>query len=174
MASSRDELNRLRKHFERAQGWLLLGKHDEAAAALEEIPPGLRGIPEVMKFRLQLYLEAGRWACAEPVARQLVAAEPDEPAHWVQLAFATRRCESISAAELILQEANLRFPTVPVIWFNLACYAAQQGRLNEVGGLLEEACRLESAYRQLAREDPDLAPYWASGGPGSAGATGGA
>lgn len=165
MPPTREEQNLLRKHFERAQGWLLLEKYDEAAAALEEIPPGLRDVPAVTKFRLQLYLEAKRWACAEPVARQLVAAEPDDPAHWVQLAFATRRCESISAAEQILQEASIRFPTIAVIWFNLACYAAQQGRLNEVSGLLDEACRLEAGYRQLAREDPDLAPYWISLGP---------
>jgi Flp pilus assembly protein TadD len=96
--------------------------------------------------------------------------EAHDPQHWVNLAFAVRRAKSIAEAEPILREARLRFPGVAVIWFNLACYSAQQGRFGEVGDLLREAIRLEPDLAEAAMVDPDLAPYRAGDAGGGAAA----
>jgi tetratricopeptide (TPR) repeat protein len=148
------------KHFERAQGWLLLEKFAEAARSLRAIPPAFRRRPEVVLVRAALYLAAKDWKRAEPVLRQVLKHEADDPQHWVNLAFAVRRAKSLAEAEPILLEARRRFPQVAVIWFNLACYAAQLGRLDEVPTLLREAIRLEPDFKEPAKADPDLAPYW--------------
>ena len=150
MDHSREEQLRLAKHFERAQGWLLLDKFEEAASALQEIPPVFHRSPEVMFFRGQLHLAAKQWALAEPVLRQVLRDYPDEPQHWVSLAYVVRRAISIAEAEPILREARQRFPAVALIWFNLACYAAQQDRLSEVRDLLAEALRLEPQLLEQA------------------------
>ena len=159
MENSREDQCRFAKQFDRAQGWFLLDKFDWAAAALKEIPTVFQLRPEVVLFRAQLHLSAGQWDLAEPVLRELRDHEPDEPQHWVNLAFAVRRAKSIAEAELILRAAGERFPTVALIWFNLACYAAQQARLGEAGELLREALRLEPGLKAQAVTDPDLAPY---------------
>ena len=161
MEPSREDQLLFAKHFERAQGWLLLEKLDDAAKALRKIPLAFRRRPEVVLVRAALYLAAKDWKRAEPILRQVLKQDADEPQHWVNLAFAVRRAKSIAEAEPILLEARRRFPQVAVIWFNLACYAAQQGRLTEVPTLLREAIRLEPHFKEPAKTDPDLAPYWA-------------
>jgi len=166
--SSREDQLTFAKHFERAQGWLMLDKFEEAARSLRKIPPAFRRRPEVTLVRAQLYLATKQWKRAEPSLRQLLKLEADEPQHWVNLAFAVRRAKTIAQAETILLAARQRFPKVAVIWFNLACYAAQQGRLAEVPTLLREAIRLEPQFKEPAKTDPDLAPYWAGNTQGGA------
>ena len=162
MEPGRDERLKFTKHFERAQGWLLLENYAAADRALRAIPAAFRGRPEVDQFRAQLHLSAGRWARAVPLLRRLVKQEPNEPQYWVSLAFATRRAQSIEEAEQILVEASRRFPHEAVIWFNLACYANQQGDIPNALGLLRAAVNRDVAYRDLAKTDPDLAPLWAA------------
>ena len=90
--------------------------------------------------------------------RQLLAIDDTEPQFWISLAYAVRRSKSIKAAEPILQDARRKFPAVALISFNLACYAAQESRLEEAKLLLSEALRLEPELQALAETDPDLAP----------------
>jgi predicted Zn-dependent protease len=141
MDPGREDELKFAKHFERAQGWLLLENHAAAARALRLIPAGFRGRPEVTQFRAHLHMAAGQWRRAEPLLRQLRKRNPDDPQHGVSLAYAVRRAKS-------------------VIWFNLACYAAQQGRFAEACDRLREAGRREDGYRELAKTDSDLTPFW--------------
>ena len=162
MEEGREDQLRFAKHFERAQGWLLLNNYAAAARALRLIPVAFRRRPEVTQFRAQLHLSAGQWHRAEPLLRQLRKQHPDDPQFSVSLAFAVRRAKSIEAAEQILFEARQRFPEVAVIWFNLACYAVQQGRLAEARDWLREAASRESGFHELAKADSDLIPFWAA------------
>ncbi|HEY8994801.1 MAG TPA: hypothetical protein VIM71_09080 [Lacunisphaera sp.] len=160
MEPGREDQLKFAKHFERAQGWLLLENYAAADRALRLIPPAFRGRPEVAQFRAQLHLSAGRWTRAVPLLRRLQKQAPGEPEYAVSLAFAVRRAQSIQAAERILLAARERFPAEAVIWFNLACYAAQQGRFDDARDRLREAVSRESIYRDLAKTDTDLTPFW--------------
>lgn len=162
MEPGREDQLKFAKHFERAQGWLLLENHAAAERALRLIPLAFRERSEVAQFRAQLHLSAGRWARAVPLLRRLQKQDPAEPQYAVSLAFAVRRAGSIQAAEQILLAARERFPGEAVIWFNLACYAAQQGRLADAHDWLREAVHRESAYRDLAKTDSDLVPFWSA------------
>lgn len=158
MDPTRETRLQFQKYFEYAQGWLLLENVEEAARSLARIPADYRERPEVRRLRLDVFLAAGQWREAVPLARQLVEAEPGEVGHWISLAYALRRAESLPPAEEVLGEASRRFPACALIWFNLACYAAQQGRLAEARTLLATALRLEPAMEELARTDADLQP----------------
>ncbi len=158
--NSRTDQLKFAKYFGHAQGWLLLDKFDLAAEALHEIPSAFQIRPEVVLFRAHLHMAAEQWTLAEPVLRQLLEESADEPQYWINLAFVVRRAKSIAEAEVILLEARQRFPAVALIWFNLACYAAQQDRLRDVSELLQEALRLEPGLSAQAQTDSDLKPYW--------------
>ena len=160
MDEPRENLLQFAKHSERAQGWLLLENHAAAGRALRLIPPAFRRRPEVEELRAQLHLAAGQWRRAEPILRRLRKQHPSDPHYSVSLAFAVRRAKSIGAAEQILLEARERFPDLAIIWFNLACYAAQQGRLAEARDWLREAGQRDRDYRERAKTDSDLTPYW--------------
>ncbi|HEX2860452.1 MAG TPA: hypothetical protein VHN79_02385 [Lacunisphaera sp.] len=168
METDREHQLAFAKHFERAQGWLLLENYRATARALRLIPPAFRRRPEVEQFRAQMHLAAGEWRRAEAILRRLRKADPADPQFSVSLAFAVRRGRSLDAAEKILLEARERFPEVAVVWFNLACYAAQQGRFDDVRDWLRQAVRLEIGFRELAKTDADLIPFWKAVATGTA------
>ncbi len=93
------------------------------------------------------------------VAKKLAEWSPDEPGHFVHLAYATRRAESIQTAQEILERLH---PNEPTIQFNLACYEAQMGNLDRAKVNLAAATRIDPKYRLVALEDPDLEPIWGS------------
>jgi tetratricopeptide (TPR) repeat protein len=160
--TAREEKQSLEKHLSYARGWLELGKIDEAALELEEVPPGLKLDPSLLSFRCDLYKSAGQWDMLASISKHLVGVERLEPWHWLNWAYGTRRHESIQAAERILLRAQEEHPKSATIHFNLACYASQQGRFAETAELLGRAITLDARFKEMAADDPDLAPYWAS------------
>lgn len=143
-----------------ARGWLMLGRADEAARSLDEVPVAQQHTVATLALRCQVFLDTGECALAAAIARRLAMAEPGEPQHWISLAYAVRRCESVAAARDILLEALPRFPLCATIPYNLACYAAQLGDFAEARKLLDQAIGLDPDFREAARTDPDFDPLW--------------
>ena len=81
-------------------------------------------------------------------------------------AYALRRMTggSVKAALDALLPAADRFPSQPMIAFNLACYACQLGRLEEAREWLRKAMDVgdEKEIKTRALDDPDLEPLWAN------------
>jgi Flp pilus assembly protein TadD len=132
----------------------------EAARTLEEIDPEDRTRTEVLGARVDCYIAAKNWAMAVEVARHLVEVEPGNAAWWINLAYATRRAESVERAESLLLRAHKLHPDNAIIAFNLACYACVTGRLEEARIHLEHAIELDNKIRTLALHDEDLKPLW--------------
>ena len=55
-----------------------------------------------------------------------------------------------------MAEAFNRHPDVPLIAYNLACYACVLGRLDEANDLLTLAFKMDDSLRKGALDDPDL------------------
>lgn len=147
-----------------AEGWLELGNASEAAAELESIPSELREHPAVLEMRWQIYAKEENWDAAKEIARSIVTQMPDVPDGWLHLAYATRRATggSVQAAWDVLLQAAKRFPGVPLISYNLACYACQLGQLDVAREWLRKAFDVGEAarYRLMALKDSDLKPLW--------------
>jgi Flp pilus assembly protein TadD len=112
-------------------GYRELGMFDDAANALEKIEPEDKTRMEVLYARVDIYLGARKWDMAAVVASHLVKADPENPAAWINLAYAVRRAENIEAAEAILLKARALHPKSALIAFNLACYASVAGHMEE-------------------------------------------
>jgi predicted Zn-dependent protease len=151
------------RRISHAQGYLALGLVAEAAAELGKLPPDAAQRPEALAVRLAVLHEQEKWEEVRDLARQLVGHTPGEPALWVSWAYATRRAESLEAAEKILRAAALQHPSEPTIQFNLGCYACQRGDLHTAREHVDRAIALDSKFTQLAATDPDLAPLRAAG-----------
>ena len=48
-------------HLTAAQGWLELGNHEEAFEELEQIDAPLRGHPDVLEVRWDIYASIEKW-----------------------------------------------------------------------------------------------------------------
>lgn len=147
-----------KRRLSHARGYLDLGMLAEAAAELERIPAPENTALEFLEVRLALLQEQKKWPALRDLAREYAFRAPEEPAAWVTWAYATRRADSIPAAQEILLKAIPHHPSNGTIQFNLACYASQLGNLVDARHHLDLAIALDKNFAAAATKDPDLAP----------------
>ena len=85
---------------------------EEADSELEEIDPLCRHLPEVLIARVAIYSALKKWELMAIVGKKLVEWNSEEPGHFVDWAYATRRAESMHLAHAILTRAENCTPTM--------------------------------------------------------------
>lgn len=143
-----------------AIGYYELGMFQDSYDELEKLPPELKTTREVLSIKADILTKLESWKLLREVSRFLVKMWPNDPQHLISHAFATRRSISIVEAEKILLEAVSFHADEPIVHFNLACYAAQQARLEKAAQHLGEAIKLDPQVRKMALDDKDLEPLW--------------
>jgi tetratricopeptide (TPR) repeat protein len=141
-----------------ASGFAELSLFQEAVQELEELPEPSKELPTVLMVWLEIYQRWQKWSEAESVATRLVEMEPEEPSWPVALAYAIRRSRGLVFANEVLLPAGEKFPNCGTIQFNLACYAAQLGKLDEARQRVVRAIQLDTGFAAMAKTDPDLEP----------------
>ncbi len=141
-----------------AEGYLALGMKREAAEALGEMVAEENDTLPALAMRAAVFHELADWPRAAEAATLLCERSPEDARHWIQRAYAVRRSRTIEDARTILLEALERHPGEAMIRFNLACYEAQLGRIENARGYLADACRMDPGCVELAKTDPDLEP----------------
>ncbi len=144
-------------------GWLELSNPTEAGEELARIRIDLLDHPDVLEVRWDVCAATRSWEAALPVAEKLVEIAPDRASGWLHRAYALRRATSggLPAAWDVLRPAYNLFPKMPLISYNLACYAAQLGRLDEAWDWLHKAMEAAgdvAAIKSMALRDSDLEP----------------
>ena len=147
-----------RRQLSYAEGYLLLGMKAQAAEALDQISGEDRDATPVLAMWMTVHNERGDWAKATQAGAVVCEREPQIAHHWIQWAYATRRHAGIAAARDILMRGVGLHPREAVFHFNLACYEAQLGHLDDARAFLDTACGLEADFSEFAKTDPDLAP----------------
>lgn len=149
-------------HLEAAQGWLGLGDCQSALDELELIDPVIRSHPDVLAVRCDIYTAAMKWPEVAAVAWTLVNLNPDRPSGWVRRSFALHGLKRTQLAFDLLLPAARKFPEIPTIPYNLACYCAQLGKLEEARRWLQQSYEVGNGrmLKWAARCDPDLAPLF--------------
>jgi predicted Zn-dependent protease len=146
-----------------ARGLLTLERPDEAGAELAHLPAELQSTPEVLALRGAVLQAQERWPEMESVLAELVVAQPREAGWWIMWGYATRRANSVAAAQAVLREAELRHPRDATIQFNLGCYACQLDQLAEAATRIRRAVKLDESFAALVATDEDLAALRATG-----------
>lgn len=152
-------------HAVAAIGWLELGNPVEAGEELARVSAANLNHPDVLELRWAVCAEGKSWDAAAEVAGSLVAVAPERSSGWVHRAYAVRRMRggSLERAETLLLAAFDKFPRESVIPYNLACYTAQLGRLDEAWDWLLRAAAIEgkiAVIRERGLCDADLEPLW--------------
>ena len=151
-------------HYLRAaQGWLELGNDQEANEELERITPQLRAHPDVLEVRWHIYAKEAKWDACVDIASAIVKQAPESSFGWIHRSFALHVLKRTQEAfDYLLPVAN-KFPKVWTIPYNLACYCAQLGRLDECQAWFKQAMAIdEQTVKRVALDDPDLKPLWDS------------
>ena len=156
-------------HLRAAQGWLELGNHLEANEELERITPQLRAHPDVLEVRWAIYANAKKWEACVDIADAIIKLAPDRAEAWIHRSFALHELKRTQEAFDQLLPVADRFPKVWTVPYNLACYCAQLGRLDQCQEWFKKAMAIdEHTVKRASIDDPDLKPLWdsMSGTPG--------
>jgi predicted Zn-dependent protease len=151
-----------RFQLEAAEGWLMLGNPEEAHEELEKITGEAAYHPTVLSMRWQVYAGAGWWEAASVVSKALCELAPQSAAAWICQANTMRHYKGVVEAWSVLLGVVNRFPDDAIMRYNLACYAAQMGLLEESCGWLVQAFEMEEStqLKLAAIYDSDLQPLW--------------
>ena len=146
------------------RGYLGLGLLADAERELVLAEEGGVGAAAVEELRIALLHEKQDWPALRALTRSVIARGGADAGVWISCAYATRRADSLAAAEAVLLEAENFFPAEPTIQFNLGCYACQSRDLVAARKRVDRAIELEPRFREAAASDPDLAALRAAEG----------
>lgn len=146
-----------KRRLSHARGYLELGMVAEAAGELAQLSGPDADAPEALALRIAVLHDQENWPAVRDLARQFVRRDEADAAVWVTLAYATRRADSLIAAEIILLQAEKHFPQEATIQFNLGCYACQRGDVKEARRRIRQAIGLDEKFKEAAATDADLA-----------------
>jgi predicted Zn-dependent protease len=149
--------------FRAAQGWFELGLPAEADRELAALPDTWRGAPEVLKLRFHVARARKRHEAAGEVAEELIQKSPKELWGWLYRSQARHWLGKSGEAFTLLLPMQKSWPKAFEIPYDLACYCAQTGRLDEARLWYRKALTLTKnpgGVRAMALEDPDLRPLW--------------
>ena len=151
-------------HVRAAEGWMELGCRDEAELELGRVSALNRHHPDVLETEWSVTAARLDWKRGVVIGELLVTLYPERANGWLHRAYALRRVENggLSRARESLLLAPDQFPDEPVIPYNLACYAAQMGELDEARKWLKRAVSVGrfDKVKAMALADSDLAPLW--------------
>lgn len=150
-------------HLAYAAGYLQLGMIPEARTEIESLGPEDRASPAALALRLELAMVEENWAEVIARAPELVARDNTGERPWIAWAYALRELKRIEEArDTLLTGARLIKKPSLLVAYNLACYACLLGDLPEARRLLDGVFAKDDSWREIAREDDDLADLRAS------------
>lgn len=139
-----------------ALGWLGLDAPGDARAELDAIASAQQSHPAVLEARWLLCAHEKNWDDALLAAELELSAGPEESSGWLHRVDGG----GLAAAWNALLPAAEKFPTEPVIAYNLACYACQLHRLADARTWLQRAVKIggKDEIKKMALADDDLKP----------------
>ena len=146
-------------HF---RGYLELGMYGEANDELENLPAEVQAHPAVQLARLELLIEMRNWPEGVTLAASLCAQWPDANEFFFRRAYCLHELKRTSEAKDILLQGPMALRQQAVFFYNLACYEAQLGSINEAKQQLQICFQMDKAFKAEALGDPDLVPVWDS------------
>ena len=151
-----------RFHLDAASGWAGLGDLDSAHDELKQISPKMRGHPEVLLAKGEIYFAEKNWKPLIAVSETLLQTFPEMDFVWINRSYALHELKRTQEAIDALLPATKKFPKRWLIRYNLACYCSQLGALDDAMNWLQKAIDLakKKEIKAMALDDPDLKPLW--------------
>jgi predicted Zn-dependent protease len=150
----------LRMTFERyiraAEGYADLGMYDDALAELDELDPDQQDRLETLRMRVEIVLRKRDWRSALRLSLKACQLYPNESSGVIHAAFCLHELGRTQDAKQTLLDGPAKLLDEPVYYYNLGCYDAVLGNLDQAKAYLRASFRLDESFRDMAKNDPDL------------------
>jgi len=139
-----------------AQGYSELGLPELALAELDLLPEDVRQSPIGVESRLSVLMQAKQWKVALGVGRALCQLAPEKTTGYIHAAFCLHELGQSREARELLVSGPAALKAEPTYHYNLACYEAALGNLDEARAHLNVSFAMDRKLKAYARTDPDL------------------
>jgi len=140
-----------------AQGYIVLSLFADARQEIAALPAEATRRTDVIELRVLCSMGEQQWEAALADALWLCAAEKNEPGGFIHAAYCLHELGRTSEALTFLRDGPPSLRKKAVYFYNLGCYSARLGRIQDALEFLEKAFSKDPALRKSARKDPDLA-----------------
>ncbi len=140
-----------------AQGYMELGLFEEARTELVALPKEAWDRAEVLETWVLCLMGEKRWQEALEMSTRLCVLQPKEPSGFIHSAYCLHELGRTAEALELLQGGPRSLRAKAVFFYNLGCYCAKLGRVEEARKLLEKSFEMDNGLRRVAKKDPDLA-----------------
>ncbi len=144
------------RQVQAACGYAELGMFRESLAELDAIPARWQKRPEVLHLRLHHQMRRQRWGHALRISQMLCRAAPDCGTGFLHAGFCLHRLGRTEEAKNLLAMGPVALLKDPVYYYNMGCYDALLGNVEQAAKHLKISFRMDSSFREIARHDPDL------------------
>ena len=139
-----------------AQGYIELDMPEEAIRELDSLPAEDRQREPALQLRLFVVMRSRQWQRALDVCEAMRSATPEIVTGYIHGAFCLHEMGRTAEARKLLLAAPSHLRKEPTYHYNLGCYAAVLGELEEARHHLTASFELDKKFRDIALQDPDL------------------
>lgn len=139
-----------------AQGYIELEMPSEALRALDELPEEAQGREDVLQIRLFILMRGRRWQDAMDVCARLRENDPQQTTGYIHGAFCLHELGHTREAKDLLLSGPAALLREATYYYNLGCYDAVLGNLEEAQHALQISFKMDDKFREIAKYDPDL------------------
>jgi predicted Zn-dependent protease len=139
-----------------AEGYAELGMYDDALAELDELHSDHQDHLETLRMRVEIILRKRDWKTALRFGLRACHLYPNVASGFIHAAFCLHELGRTEEAKQTLLDGPATLLDEPVYYYNLGCYDATLGNLNEAKAYLRASFRLDASFRDMAKSDPDL------------------
>jgi tetratricopeptide (TPR) repeat protein len=140
-----------------AQGYFALGMRDDAWAEVNAVAGKYGDSIEVCELSLSFLLAEQKWEKALKVSQRICEELPDVETGYIHAAYCQHELGDTPTACDTLRGGPASLSKNPLYHYNLGCYYAVLGDLDEATDALRKAFKLDAKLADMARDDPDLA-----------------
>jgi predicted Zn-dependent protease len=140
-----------------AEGYLQLEMPDEAMREIESLPRNVRDGQHAAELELAAEMMRKHWNRGVDLARLLCRLQPSKKAYYLHAAFCLHETGDTLAAKSFLMSGPKSLMKDALFHYNMGCYSAVLGDVEEAQRHLRQAFELDASLRETAKTDKDLA-----------------
>jgi tetratricopeptide (TPR) repeat protein len=140
------------------QGYMELDMAEEALREFTRIDLEDQNREDVLQIKLFILMRTRSWEEALEICKLLQESNPETTIGYIHGAFCLHEIGQTEEAKEMLLEGPRALLREPTYYYNLACYNAILGDLEEAKKNLQASVKMDEKFREIAKHDPDLKP----------------